>query len=83
MGHLLKLDGKSDKAWLYGKLLVAPLTDKIVRHARTISPWGYDMQAQHMERLQVRAQPSHTCDLTGIRSGRDDPALACNIQIAG
>ncbi len=61
-GHLPKFDDESAKAWLYGKLLVALLTEKIVRHVRTLSPWGHDMQAQHMEALQVRPQPSHTRD---------------------
>ena len=45
LGHLPKSDAESAKAWLYGKLLVALLTEKIVRHARTLSPWGYDIQA--------------------------------------
>ncbi len=40
-GHLPKNDDDSSKAWLYGKLFVALLTEKIVRHARTFSPWGY------------------------------------------
>ena len=45
LGHLPKLDPESAQAWLYGKLLVALLTEKIVRHARTLSPWGYDIKA--------------------------------------
>ena len=47
MGHLLKFKKESVIAWLYGKLLVALLTEKIVRHARTISPWGYDIELQY------------------------------------
>ncbi len=60
LGHLPKFDDDSARAWLYGKLLIALLTEKIVRHARTLSPWGYDMQAyvQYVEGLQVRAKPS-------------------------
>jgi hypothetical protein len=42
-GHLPKYDEESAKAWLYGKLLVALLVEKVMRHARTISPWGYDV----------------------------------------
>ena len=62
LGHLPKFDDESAKAWLYGKLLVALLTEKIVRHARTLSPWGYSVQAyaQHMEGIQVRPKPSRT-----------------------
>lgn len=43
LGHLPKYDDESAKAWLYGKLLVALLVEKVVRHALAISPWGYDV----------------------------------------
>ena len=54
LGHLRKFDDESAKAWLYGKLLVALLTEKMVRHARTRSPWGYDVRphTQYMEGIQ-------------------------------
>ena len=39
-GHLPKFDPRSSRAWLYGKLLVALLTDKMQRHAQAFSPWG-------------------------------------------
>ena len=29
------------KAWLYGKLFVALLTEKLIHHACAVSPWGY------------------------------------------
>ena len=45
-GHLPKYDEESAQAWLYGKLLVALLVEKVVRHALTISPWGYDVQTE-------------------------------------
>ncbi len=41
LGHLPKHDDDSARAWLYGKLLVALLVDKLVDHARAVSPWGY------------------------------------------
>jgi hypothetical protein len=41
VGHLPKYDDQSSRAWLYGKLLVALLADKLIRIGRTISPWGY------------------------------------------
>ena len=41
LGHLPKYDDESSKAWLYGKLLVALLTEKIIHYAEAISPWGY------------------------------------------
>ena len=43
LGHLPKYDDESAKAWLYGKLLVALLVEKVVRHALAISPWGFDV----------------------------------------
>jgi hypothetical protein len=45
LGHLPKQDPESAKAWLYGKLFVALLTDKVLAQARTLSPWGYCLQA--------------------------------------
>ena len=44
LGHLPKHDQESSQAWLYGKLLVALLTDKSIRAANAFSPWGYDFQ---------------------------------------
>ncbi len=40
LGHLPKYDDSSSRAWLYGKLLIALLTDKMQRHAGAFSPWG-------------------------------------------
>lgn len=39
-GHLPKSDPASSRAWLYGKLLVALLTEKMQRYAKAFSPWG-------------------------------------------
>ena len=44
LGHLPKYDDQSSRAWLYGKLFVALLTQKLVRVGREISPWGYVFQ---------------------------------------
>ena len=43
LGHLPKQDDRSARAWLYGKLLVALLTQKLIRLGRDISPWGYTL----------------------------------------
>jgi len=40
LGHLPKHDEESSKAWLYGKLLVALLVEKLIAQARAFSPWG-------------------------------------------
>jgi hypothetical protein len=44
LGHLPKYDDQSSRAWLYGKLFVALLTQKLVRIGRELSPWGYILQ---------------------------------------
>jgi hypothetical protein len=41
LGHLPKHDDQSSRAWLYGKLFVALLGQKLVRTGRELSPWGY------------------------------------------
>ena len=43
LGCLPKYDEESAKAWLYGKLLAALLVEKLIHHARSISPWGYEL----------------------------------------
>ena len=43
LGHLPKYDDDSAQTWLYGKLLVALLVEKVLRHARAVSPWGYNV----------------------------------------
>ncbi len=40
VGHLPKHDESSARSWLYGKLLVCLLSEKLVRYARDFSPWG-------------------------------------------
>ena len=44
LGHLPKYDDESSQAWLYGKLFVALLTEKLLAHARAFSPWGYELR---------------------------------------
>ena len=40
VGHLPKRDAASSRAWVYGKLLIALLAEKMQRHAAALSPWG-------------------------------------------
>jgi Transposase DDE domain len=44
LGHLPQDDEESAKAWRYGKLFVALLTEKLIRHASAVSPWGYRLE---------------------------------------
>jgi hypothetical protein len=48
IGHVPKHDDQSSRAWLYGKLFVALLSQRLARIGKTISPWGY-----------LLPQPSH------------------------
>lgn len=41
LGHLPKHDDESSKAWLYGKLFTGLLVEKLIEHAKSVSPWGY------------------------------------------
>ena len=41
LGHIPKQDDQSSRAWLYGKLFVALLSQKLIRVGSAISPWGY------------------------------------------
>jgi hypothetical protein len=41
LGQLAKHDERSVHSWLYGKLLLGLLTQKLIRVGRDISPWGY------------------------------------------
>jgi hypothetical protein len=45
LGHLPKYDDASSRAWLYGKLFVALLAQKLMRVGRDISPWGYELSS--------------------------------------
>jgi hypothetical protein len=44
-GHLPKHDARSCRAWLYGKLVVALLAEKLVDSAESFFPWGYDIDS--------------------------------------
>lgn len=55
LGHLPKQDDESAKAWLYGKLFVALVVEKLIEHACSVSPWGYLLEefktSQRLERV--------------------------------
>lgn len=62
LGHLPKHDAQSSRAWLYGKLCVALLTQKTVRLGSSFSPWGYELGAapagQSVAGVSVRSPPT-------------------------
>ena len=51
-GHLPKYDEVSSRSWLYGKLFVALLIEKMLYFARAISPWGYDLSGQNQKSVE-------------------------------
>lgn len=51
LGHLPKYDESGSRAWLYGKMLVALLTQKSVRVGRAISLWGYLLADEESSRM--------------------------------
>ena len=57
LGHLPKQDDESAKAWLYGKLFVALVVEKLIEHACSVSPWGYLLEEfqtpQRLEGVQI------------------------------
>jgi Transposase DDE domain len=62
LGHLPKYDERSSRAWLYGKLFVALLTQKLIRIGRDISPWGYlwvaGSTSQRVEGVRLCSAPN-------------------------
>ena len=62
LGHLPKRSDDSARAWLYGKLLVALLAEKLARCAdsRAVSPCGAGpgRVAQSLAGVQIRVEPS-------------------------
>lgn len=43
IGHIPKSNPESCKAWLYGKMILALLTELFHREAELFSPWGYPL----------------------------------------
>ena len=62
VSHLPKHDERSAKSWLCGKLFVALLVERLIGHARSIAPRGYELGAEtaseRLAGLPVHAQPS-------------------------
>lgn len=54
LGHLPKYDDDSSKAWLYGKLLVALLAEKLADYASFFSPWGYVLERKTAAKCMAR-----------------------------
>jgi hypothetical protein len=57
LGHLPKLNEESSRAWLYGKMFVALLTESLYREAQFFSPWGYPIKIERPPRLRSSPSP--------------------------
>lgn len=53
MGHLPKYHDDSAQAWLYGKLFIALISEKIMRNSATFSPWGINPHLQSLARIPI------------------------------
>jgi len=54
VGHLPKHNEESCVAWLYGKMLVAMLVERLYLEAESFSPWGYPIECPHQRREQLQ-----------------------------
>lgn len=63
-GHLPKYDDDSSKAWLYGKLLIALLVEKLIAYGSTFSPWrtNYMRKESPVEYLERICFCISSCD---------------------
>jgi DDE family transposase len=68
LGHLPKADEQSARAWLYGKLFVALLTEQLIRQGRAVSPCRPSHPAEgspfSLARVCVRLASDPACDRT-------------------
>jgi hypothetical protein len=68
LGHLPKADEQSARAWLYGKLFVALLTEQLIRRGQALSPCSPLHTAEGspitLARVCVRLTPDSACDRT-------------------
>jgi Transposase DDE domain len=77
LGHLPKADEQSARAWLYGKLFVALLTEQLIRRGQVLSPCRPTKTSGRetipLARVCVRPPPNSARDRTGahvtIRAG--------------
>jgi hypothetical protein len=74
LGHLPKADEQSARAWLYGKLFVALLTEQLIRQGQALSPCRPLHSAEgppiSLARIRIRLTPNSACNRT-----RPDVAL--------
>ena len=68
LGHLPKADEQSARAWLYGKLFVALLTEQLIRRGQVLSPCRSPHTAEgstlSLARVCVRLAPHPACHRT-------------------
>ncbi len=53
IGHIPKSNPENGKAWLYGKMILALLTELVHREAELFSPWGYSLFGKRSRRSHL------------------------------
>jgi Transposase DDE domain len=84
LGHLPKADEQSARAWLYGKLFVALLTEQLIRHGQALSPYEPSHTAEgtsfSLARVCICRTPNSACHRTrpdvALRAGCVAPDLS-------
>ena len=85
LGHLPKADAQSARAWLYGKLFVALLTEQLIRRGQSLSPYRPTAASGGvtipLAGVCVRIAPDSARHRTGalvtVRTGFVAPHLPC------
>lgn len=79
IGHLPKHDDQSSRAWLYGKLFVALLCQKLAAVGKSISPWGYTLAhtsgPQYMAGVPLCPASTSNCDQPKTPSTHRDATM--------
>jgi hypothetical protein len=66
VGHLPKYHPESCVAWLYGKMIVALLVERLYHEAERFSPWGYSINLPSGEEGKHAAGSTRQKSLAGI-----------------
>lgn len=83
LGHLPKSHDDSALAWLYGKLFIALLTEKIMRHSGAISPWEVESHLQSLARIQIYVSSNESGHSSRTVFGKDDVGVEFNMLTTG
>lgn len=78
-GHLPKYDDDSSKAWLYGKLLVALLTERMRRYAESFFPCGCHYADERDEESSRCAEDETECEQMARNESSSESDTRCGM----